>query len=124
MPAVLEPEVIAEVDVRVRRASQVLEQAAELIKPFGKWAKKAPYNGEGYCVLGAIHSICGYDYTREGEMDRRRHYNEDLYDLAKARFKQFLRVTDDLSVTGWNDRFATTQEEVVTALQCAARMET
>lgn len=114
--AVLEEEVVAPALLDKGK----LELAAELIKEHG-WIQKGFGDADrGYCVLGAIRVAHGLNP------------NPDTCDITKESFypvvKHLATVIGALNANGnpsimhWNDQAGRTKEEVIAALQAAARI--
>ena len=82
--------------------SEVLEQAAELIRRHGWVQRKYGTTGEGYCIIGAIIAVPKH---------------ESGYPAIEALREEL----GGQSVMLWNDTEGRTKEEVLELLERAAR---
>ena len=98
--------------------SVVLDRAADLIEPEGRWTNDGDYwngddgNPECFCALGAIWFVCdppGFVGDVENGPAARM--------LARS-----LGLPGTLHIAKWNDHLGRTQAEVVAALRKAAEL--
>lgn len=110
----LEVEEETEVEAPIDEIGQVLERAANIIKEHG-WVRGAFYReGQGFCAIGAIRAAAGHDPGTIG-----------AYKPAMQRLATLIGALNGKGQTmigNWNDGKATNKEEVIAALQAAARI--
>ena len=102
--------------VEVDEVERVLMRAASYIRKDGH-AKRALYNDGAYCVRGALNRACGAD--REDPMwDTVPWNNRPVHSEAMGRLRKTIRTENEVV---WNNAPERTAEEVIDALESAAR---
>lgn len=115
----LEEEVVTEVEAPIDEIGRVLERAANIIKEHG-WVRGTLYReGQGYCAIGAIQAATGHCPGSIGA------HAQPTYKPAMQRLATLIGALNEKGQTligNWNDSKATNKEEVIAALQAAARI--
>lgn len=116
---VLEPEVV-EVEAILDPVGRILEGAAEVVKK--GWIKGHFYRNGGHCVVGAITVAAGGEFAWGVPASLQPPtFDQETATLAQSRVAEFLGLEAACKLSQWNDRVCRNADEVITALQCAAR---
>lgn len=105
-------EVVVEAPVTIDPVSAGLERAAEIVRK--RWCQGHMLSPNGlHCAVGALHVAAGYYARGDGAGDC------VLYNNMSRRLH---KVIGSRGIMAWNDTKGRTKEEVVAALQAAARI--
>ncbi|MGV0964165.1 MAG: DUF6197 family protein [Polynucleobacter sp.] len=102
--------------------ADVLDRAADLIEPEGKWTQGAYGRDATGCeVIGVENAVCfcamGAMYKARGDIGAFEHDPDLVRPLAAL-----IERTCDAAIDDWNDASERTQTEVVSALREAAAL--
>lgn len=91
---------------------EVLEAAAEYIEQHG-WIQETLTDGEAVCIVGSMYGVCGYLSE----------INEHLkIEMVKEPFDLLASYMKSQEIASWNDAPERTEQEVLDALQKAAKL--
>jgi hypothetical protein len=113
-PMLFDPKWEEKIEVKLEPWQQILIDAADIIEKHG-WIKDRYHTVHGYCAVGAIMKVGGYDVRRNQSI------HGNLPPVVKDAMTQ-LQKNLGVSIPRWNDGIGRTKEQVVAKLKEVANV--